>query len=80
MASLLGEKLVKGSWRDAGFCGNRVCGGLVETQTVEDCGSGAEEDLLALLATSVALAVWIEDGHRRILAERNHISKNLHPF
>jgi hypothetical protein len=51
----------------------------VVTKTTEDCGSRAEETLLALLATSVALAVWIKDGHRRILAERNNISKNLHP-
>ena len=49
------------------------------TKTTEDGGSSAEESPLALLSTSVALAVWIKDGHRRILAEINHISKNLHP-
>jgi hypothetical protein len=51
----------------------------VVAKPAENGGSGAEESLLALLATSVALAVWIKDGHRRILAERHHISKNLHP-
>jgi hypothetical protein len=35
----------------------------------EDLGSGAEERLLTLLAPRVPFAVWIEDGHRRILAE-----------
>jgi hypothetical protein len=49
------------------------------TKTTEDCGSSAEESLPALLSTSVAFAVWVKDGHRRILAERNSISKNLHP-
>src|SRR5580658_3190058 len=75
----IGEKLVKSSRRCARLLGDRVCGGLVVTKTAEDCGSGAEEILLALLATRVALAVWIEDGHRKILAERKHVSKNLHP-
>jgi hypothetical protein len=34
---------------------------------------------LALLAARVTLAVWIEDGHSRILSEREYASKNLHP-
>ncbi len=66
--------------RHARFPGDRVCGGPVVTKTTEHCGGGTEESLLALLATRVALAVWIEDGHRRILAERVHVSKNLHRF
>jgi hypothetical protein len=52
----------------------------VITKPTENRGSGAEESLLALLATRVALAVWIKDGHSWIFAERNHVSKNLHPF
>src|SRR5579863_214291 len=76
----VGEKLVKGSRRYARFRGDRVCGGLVVTQPTENCGSGAEESPLALLATGVTLTVWIKDAHSGILAERNHISKNLHPF
>src|SRR5580704_16479568 len=76
---LIGEKLVKSSRRYARFRGDRICGGLVVTKAPEDCGSGAEESLLALLATSVALAIWIKDGHRRILAEKiKGVSKNLY--
>jgi hypothetical protein len=52
----------------------------VVTEPSEDCGGGAEESLLALLATGVTLAVWIKDAHSGILAEGNHVSKNLHPF
>src|ERR1700730_15739346 len=77
----VGEKLVKSSWRYARFRGDRVCGGLVVTKTTEDCGSGAEESLLALLATSVALAVRIKDGNKRIFEEKiKGVSKNLHLY
>ena len=47
-------------------------------KAAEDRGCGAEEILLALLAARVTLAVWIEDGHRTILAEGKDTSKNLH--
>jgi len=50
------------------------------TKAPEDCSRSTEEGLLALLASRIALSVWIEDGHSGILAERNHVSKNLHPF
>src|ERR1700730_14843951 len=53
-------KLVKSSRRSARFLGDRVGGGLVVTKAPGDCGSGAEESLLALLATSVALSNWIK--------------------
>jgi hypothetical protein len=77
MASLLG-KLVKGCRRHARFRGNRVCGGVVVAKAPEHRGCSAEEFLLALLTSRVALAVWVEDGHRTILAEGRDPSKNLH--
>jgi hypothetical protein len=40
----------------------------VVTKAAEDRGCGAKEILLALLASRVALSVWIEDGHTSIFA------------
>jgi hypothetical protein len=40
------------------------------SKAAEDCCSGAEKSLPALFASRVALAVWIEDGHRRIFSEK----------
>jgi hypothetical protein len=42
----------------------------VVSKAAEDRCSCAEKSLLALFASRVALTVWIEDGHKRILAEK----------